>query len=286
MVAIRTAADVCSGAAPGVGALTRGLRESGGARTARRAGLLVVGLVGAAAAGLKVRPPRLPPAPGPRAAPSTVPLPAGLPAPVERYVRGRFGEEVPLVETVVVTGHGTVRLTRPLDIPLPVRFRFTHVAGHSYRHYIEVTFFGIPVGRVNEWFVDGTGRAEVFGRVQDGNRKWDQGANLGLWIEALAWFPSILVTDPRLRWEAVDDETAVVVVPFGRDEERILVRFDPADGDIAYWEMMRYANGTGDKKLYVNGVWFDDGRPWASFQVDDIALNVPVDTSLGARGLP
>lgn len=257
------------------------------ARALRGAGVALVGLAGFAAAGLTVAPRRFPPAPGARATPPDVPLPDGLPAPVARFFRGRFGDRVPLVETVVVTGHGTVRLTTGwLDMPLPVRFRFTQVAGRSYRHYIEVTLFGLPVGRVNEWFVNGSGRAEVFGKVQAAGPKWDQGANLGLWIEAFAWFPSVLVTDPRLHWEAVDDETAIVVVPFGATHERVLVRFDPADGDIAYWEMMRYANGRGDKRLYVNGVWFDDGRPWASFRVDDIALNVPVDTSLGARGLP
>lgn len=86
-----------------------------------------------------------------------VPLPAGLPAPVERYYRRLYGEAVPVITSAVVTGRGTIR---PMagGPRLPVRFRFTHQAGQNYRHYIEATLFGLPVMKVNEYFVDGKER--------------------------------------------------------------------------------------------------------------------------------
>lgn len=112
----------------------------------------------------------------------------------------------------------------------------------------------------------------------------DQGGVLGLWAESIQWLPAILVTDPHVRWEAVDDVTAWLVVPFGGSHERFLVRFDPATDQIKYWEVMRYKGGRGDKVLWINGTWFDEGAPWAEFNAEEVAYNVTVDVSLTAKG--
>jgi hypothetical protein len=213
-----------------------------------------------------------------------VALPAGYPAPVERFYRQLYGESVPVIRTAVITGRGTMRLAPLFNLTLPARFRFVHEAGLNYRHYIEVTFLGIPLLKVNEYFVDGQERQELPWAVMEGNPKLDQGGNLGMWAEIIQWLPSVLVTDPNVRWEPVDDETALLVVPFGTDQERFVVRFDPTSGKVKYWEVMRYANGEGEKTLWVNGTWFEDGRPWFIIQEEDVVYNVAVDTSLTAKG--
>ena len=87
-----------------------------------------------------------------------------------------------------------------------------------------------------------------------------------------------------MRWEPVDGDTALLVVPFGETTERFVVRFDPASGKIQYWEIMRYKNGAGEKVPWVNGTWLDEGRPWAAFDTQELVFNVDVDTSLAARG--
>jgi hypothetical protein len=251
--------------------------------------------------GLRIRPAPFPAYVGGRVPEVSVVLPAGLPAPVERFYRDLYGERVPVVTSAVVSGRATLRLG---GLTFPGRFRFIHEAGQAYRHYLEATVFGLPVFKVNEWFVDGTSRLELpFGTVE-GEPKIDQAANLGLWAESL-WLPSLFLTDERVHWEAVDDATAMLVVPgvAGVAEERFLVRFDPLSGLPTVFESMRYKEAASEAKtLWINEArqwstkgsapllevaaltWFDEGTPWAVFIVDEVVHNVDVAASLRRRG--
>ncbi|MDQ4077857.1 MAG: hypothetical protein M3220_16615 [Chloroflexota bacterium] len=244
-------------------------------------GGVLVGVVALGWAGLRVQPAPFPAVAGPATPPETIPLPAGLPAPVERFYRQTYGDQVPVIHTAVISGRGTMA---PFGIALPVRFRFTHEAGSNYRHYIETTFFGIPFMKINEYYVDGKERMEMPWGVSENNPKLDQGGNLGMWAEAVQWMPALLLTDPNVRWEAVDDTTAWLVVPFGESEERFLTRFDETSGELLYAEAMRYKSGVGDKTLWINGIWFDEGKPWFVVTDDNVVYNVDVDVSLSARG--
>jgi hypothetical protein len=230
----------------------------------------------------------------------TVPLPQGLPAPVERYYRLVYGENVPVITSVVLTGRAKMRPAGPLTFP--ARFRFTHLAGQAYRHYIEITFWGFPLIVANERFLDGKGRMEISIIGNAEGEKINQAANLALWAEA-SWFPAIFLTDPRVRWEAVDDVTALLVVPFNDQRERFVVRFNPHTGLTEWFESTRYKTSQSeDKVLWLNHTlewdtrdgkpffktgavtWMDDGKPWATFTVEDIVYNVEAQEYIRQKG--
>ena len=224
----------------------------------------------------------------------TVPLPEGLPAPVERYFRTVYGNQIPVINTVVISGHGRIR---PFGIWIPAHFVFSHNAGQDYRHYIEATFFGLPILKVNEGYVDGKSFFESpMGTYYD-DPNTNQGANLALWAEG-AWFPTLWLTHPKARWQAVDDATAILYVPFEDSEENFVVRFNPHTSQFEMMEAMRFKSPNDkDKVLWITSevraenkptvayvTWMDAGKPWAGFIVDEMRFNLDVSEYIRARG--
>ena len=157
--------------------------------------VILVGLIAVGWLGLRVRPRPFPPLAQQTPALKTVPLPTGLPAPVERYYRQLYGDQVPVIESAVITGRATMSPVGGLK--LPARFRFVHQVGQDYRHYFELTWFGRTIGKGNEHYLDGRSRLALPMGLSDEVPQVDQAANLSLWAEYV-WLPAVFVTDPRV----------------------------------------------------------------------------------------
>lgn len=275
------------------------------------AALAIAGAIGMAGFAVRPKPLEIPAGLGASTAPRRVALaealPAGLPAPVRRFYEARFPDGLELVDTVVFAGRGRIR---PFGVWMPARFIFTHEAGKGYRHYIEATWFGLPFLRVDEGYVDGASFFESpMGTTRD-DPNTNQGANLALWAEA-GWFPSIWITDPRVRWvegeatgTAAAGGTATLEVPYGAETERFIVKFDPATGLIDTMEAMRFREaGEGKPKIRWitrnapipadqkdtviargSATWEDQGGPWAYFDLEQAVYGADLGAYLRARG--
>ena len=256
--------------------------------------LLILGVV----FGLRVQPAPFPAYPGQPGVVEMTPIPAGLPAPLERFYRQKFSDEIPVYHSAVFTGRGSLRF---MGITMPARLRFTHIAGQGYRHYMETTFYGWPILKVNEHFLAGHSRLELPFGVVENDPGVDSAANQGLWAEMSA-YPSSFLTDPRVRWEPVDDTTARLYVPFGESEQEFTVRFDPQSGELAHIETLRYRDEKvgalcwwGDltpgesqngepASLVFKVTWEDEGTPWLVYRVEDVVFNSDVSDYIRQTG--
>ncbi len=151
--------------------------------------------------------------------------------------------------------------------------------------------------------MDGNSHFELPIGTFDNDPSITQGAVLGLWAEA-AWFPSIWLTDKRVHWEPVDEKTALLYIPFGENEENFVTRFDPATGLLDTMEAMRYRDaGTQARKiLWItknlpgknipgtqlsttgSATWFDQGKAWAVFTLEEMDYNVDVSDYIRQPG--
>ena len=257
-------------------------------------GLLVV-------IGLRINPTPFPAYPARTPPLQTVPLPAGLPEPVDRFYRTVYGDQIPVIESAVLTG--TTKL-RPMGFTMPGRFRFTHDAGKAYRHYIEATLWGLPVMRINERYTDDIGLMELpFATVED-EPKTNAAASLGLWGESL-WLPTIYLTDPQVRWEPIDQTHARLIVPFeDTAEDEFTVTFDCDTNLITRMEARRWKDADSTEKtgwildavrwdtlddhpfmVESQVTWADDDEPWLRITIEDAVFNVDISDYIRQRGL-
>lgn len=258
-------------------------------RLLKTAAVTTAALAGVAWAGLRTPVPPLPLAVGARST-EKVPVPPDLPAPVARYFAITAGESVPLARSPRVTG--TVRMRVP-GLPLPLwmngRWNATYEPGKAFTRIMELGFFGNIVLRGVDEYRDGIGSVTV-GDKRDAGPNCDQAADLVMWAESV-WMPSILFTTPGVRWQAVDDSKARMLVPFGPREHELTWHFDPTTGLLAQISSFRYKTTTDawrtpwhvDIEQYnvfekitvpssLSITWEDDGHPWAVFNVLDLTF--------------
>lgn len=220
----------------------------------------------------------------------TVPVPSGLPAPVQRWYQTAFGQAVPQIETALFWGHARVRI----NIWMPLYYRVAHTAGRDFRRDMRVTWFGLPILPGLDTFKDGRGMTRI-GPADMTGMEIDQAANLSLWGEQALLMPALTLTHPRMRWEAESDHSAVLVVPFQDGEDTLTVTFDASTAMPTRFTAMRYKTPGGDKIPWwidclnwqtFNGMplpsrlsvtWGDEGTPWSYWDVEGVLRNIDVE---------
>ncbi|MEO8392099.1 MAG: DUF6544 family protein [Chloroflexota bacterium] len=227
-------------------------------------------------------------------------MPANLPSPVAHFFARIAGEQIPIIHSAVISGTGKLRFK---GVTFQARWRFTHCAGESYRHYIEAALGGVSVLKVNECYLDGEAHFELPFAVVEHSAKLNMSANLALWAESI-WLPSIWLTDPRVHWEGLDEHQARLIIPFGEDEDGFTATFDPQTRLLAHLETMRYRDVSDEEKLgwrndiqswkCFHGIeipatatvtWADQAKPWLVLSVEEIVYNIDVSQYLRMKGI-
>ncbi|MDY7092657.1 MAG: DUF6544 family protein [Acidobacteriota bacterium] len=234
------------------------------------------------------------------------PLPEGLPQPVDRFFRQIFGgDQVPVMETALVWGRGRFRLG-PLWIPM--RFRAAYRLGDSFHRLLELTWFGRPVMKGKDRYVNGHGELRVRGwATQDfAGPEVDRAQHLTLWAESV-WAPAAWALDPRVRWEAGDDEhSARLTLPWQDEGDELMAHFDAKTGLLQRLTGLRHRGtdpqrkrwevqlkgwqsfGSWQPEVQIPAVglvrWRDQLSPYGVFHVEGVETNLDVSAYLPEEG--
>ena len=215
-----------------------------------------------------------------------VPIPEQLPAPVLRYLQAALGKHAPRIESAVFWG----RAQANFGLWVPMRFQLYHRVGYDFRRAMQITWFGLPVLKALDQYINGQGMTGLVGKADTGERV-DQGSNMILFAEA-PLYPSIFVTDARIRWVAIDDTSAQLFFPFGAAEDTMTVYFDPQTDLITKMTALRYFGANGEKEAWrvdflswqvMDGMiipalsaitWEKQGKPWSYWEITGVTWNV------------
>ena len=198
------------------------------------------------------------------------------------------------VETVAI--ETTAWMRRPWMPRIPLEIRMAHRLGYEFVHDIRVGRGHLSFRFGLDAYVGGHGLMKIGPSVQTGV-EFDQGALIALWGEALC-FPAAWENRTDIRWEAVDENTARLIVPGPEGEIPITVGFDADTGYPAYCTADRY-KATGPKvgwtgmfsdwRRFERGVlapgrfqvqWADEPYPWIEIETTSLSVNAPVSDAL------
>ncbi|MCB0919347.1 MAG: hypothetical protein KDC39_12360 [Actinobacteria bacterium] len=254
-------------------------------------------VLGASAAGLGVpaatpRPPEVTQTPTFDAPPHT------LPEALRRWLDTAHHGLIQRAETACFVASGRLRVGR--SPWLPVAYRTVHELGHSFAADITATWYGRPVLRAQDGFVDRRGVAAVRGEVTVGPGL-DQSAVSFLWSEAIlipaSW------TLPGVTFKQIEADHVLVQVRSDADVAGPLsahLRFDAETGlprsfsvpwrargsegvdgapwSVEYLDWSPAERGLAPTQSIVQ--WGDERRPWLRLRLQPPVLNVPVTDQL------
>ncbi|MFN8126170.1 MAG: DUF6544 family protein [Candidatus Nanopelagicales bacterium] len=253
-------------------------------------------LFGVGAAGLGV------PAPVPRRAATPVEPVTESPDPqwpdlLHQWLETAHQGRVPVAATCEFVGTGRIRLGR--SPWLPVSYRTSHLLGQEFVAEVAATWFGRPVVRGMDAFVDRTGLQRARDTVTLGPGLDSDGVSF-LWSEA-ALVPASWAL-PGVKWTQTDDTTLILDVA-GPDVAAPVTATIACDGETglpqtftvpwrsknpegtvgAGWQV-RYGGwrpaDDGWAPALVEVQWLDEDRPWFRMRMEPPVLGADVMPAL------
>lgn len=255
-------------------------------------------LFGVGAAGLGV--PASAPSPSPATGERIDDAPDdGWPDLLLRWLETAHEGRVPRARTAEFVGSGRIRLGR--SPWLPVTYRTSHLLGHEFCAEVAATWFGRPVVRGMDAYVDGRGVQRARDTITTGPGLDSDGVSF-LWSEAVL-FPATWRM-PGVTWQQSDPATLTLDVS-GDDVAAPMtatITCDPQTGlpeqfhipwrsrnpegtHGAPWTV-RYdewrALDAGWAPALVAAQWGDEDRPWLRVRLDPPVLDPDVSRALAA----
>lgn len=178
----------------------------------------------------------------------------GLPQPVQRYLRYSGVVGKPLVSTVRLKQQGRIRQDESAPwMPLKAEEYYT-VSPPSFVWQAGARVAGIPLMRIRDSYVGGTGRMFItadglftVGDMQ--GDEMDQGSMMR-YLNEMMWFPSAFLSD-YITWEAIDDNSARVIMTDHGRQIAAVITFDD-QGRLTNFTGERYRdNGDGTSDLVL-----------------------------------
>ncbi len=186
--------------------------------------------------------------------PEMIPLPASLPYPVRHYLQMNFGDEVPLPTTAVAWGLGK-RIGRSFGrlgpLWMPSHWSLYLVPGKEFVYRLTVTWFGRKMLQGGDELRQGYGRF-IMNKDRLENANINKSEWIMLWLYTILAAPTAILADPRNTWEAIDDESARLSVPYmdGSRWEFTLL-FDSQTGQLTGVDTLRVTSRDGKEIPYM-----------------------------------
>jgi hypothetical protein len=186
--------------------------------------------------------------------PEMIPLPDDLPAPMRRYLQMCFGDEVPLPTTAVAWGLGK-RIGRSFGrlgpLWMPSYWALYLVPGREFVYRLTVTWFGRKMLQGGDELRQGYGRF-IMNKDRLENTNINKSEWIMMWMYTILAAPSAILADAKNTWEAVDDESATLSVPY-QDGSRweFTLLFDSESGQLTGVDTMRVTSRDGKEIPYM-----------------------------------
>jgi hypothetical protein len=206
---------------------------------------------------------------------------AGLPAPVQRWLRAAGVVGRPLVQTVRLRQRGEFRLAAGKPwLPFTAE-QYYSVDPPQFAWYVRMRMGGLPLLSGGDTYLAGRGRltmriAELF-TVADATGPQLDASELVRWLSEIIWFP-VAALSPAITWEAVDARHARATLRNGSQEVSGVFRFD-ADGRVEGFTAQRYMGVRANPPLET---WDTPVAAWSEFRpvLDGPAVELPSRASV------